>query len=234
MTCPNVRILLGALWERHQREAVGRGFVRGLRRAPPENAADRAAAPPVVAAGAASPAFCLHDRTAPSAAGPVCGDCGEVLDPAAGVPRDQQTQPNVLIQREAADADAPAAEADAGGPTAAAAALASCRPEWEAHIARVHDQPLEVVRAAFGIFAKVFHHQGAVSGTKARALVLVSLLLPRPACGVGPRGVAALQPQAVRVQPVERGVSHQAPPRAGAVVEQGDHADGGGHARRRR
>jgi hypothetical protein len=48
--------------------------------------------------------------------------------------------------------------------------------EWEVHIQRVTNQPAEVIQNAWTIFQQVYTTQGAVTGNKARALVLVSLL----------------------------------------------------------
>ena len=50
------------------------------------------------------------------------------------------------------------------------------RIEWKNHIVRVTDQPQEVLQQAWHIFKQVYDLNGSVSGVKARALVLVSLL----------------------------------------------------------
>lgn len=53
---------------------------------------------------------------------------------------------------------------------------AACLAEWERHVDGLTDQALEVMQGAYAIFARVYQQQGAVSGVKARALVLVALL----------------------------------------------------------
>ena len=50
------------------------------------------------------------------------------------------------------------------------------RTEWQNHITQVTDQPQEVMQHAWHIFKQVYDLNGSVSGVKARALVLVSLL----------------------------------------------------------
>ena len=52
----------------------------------------------------------------------------------------------------------------------------AARVEWEKHVHEVTDQPLEVMQHAWAIFQQVYSLRGAVSGNKAKALVLVSLL----------------------------------------------------------
>ena len=61
-------------------------------------------------------------------------------------------------------------------PALAAPPDAACVAEWERHVAGLTDQALEVMQSAYAIFARVYQQQGAVSGVKARALVLVALL----------------------------------------------------------
>ena len=50
------------------------------------------------------------------------------------------------------------------------------RMEWDRHTKGIIHQPTEVMHHAWLIFQQVFQTQGCVSGVKARALVLVSLL----------------------------------------------------------
>lgn len=65
----------------------------------------------------------------------------------------------------------------------------ACHNEWQRqgriffilppslrHIVDIHDQPVEVLQHAYGIFRRVYDHHGPVTGGKARALILVSLL----------------------------------------------------------
>lgn len=50
-----------------------------------------------------------------------------------------------------------------------------CLQEWNAHITRLKDQPKEVLDSAYAVFQLAFAQQ-PMSGVKARALILVSLL----------------------------------------------------------
>lgn len=51
----------------------------------------------------------------------------------------------------------------------------ACSQEWHIHIAPLRDQPKEVLDGAYTVFEQVFQ-QHPLTGTKARALALVSLL----------------------------------------------------------
>lgn len=59
-----------------------------------------------------------------------------------------------------------------------AAADATCRAEWDNHVANLRDQAQEVLQNAYRIFARVHrtHRGAALTGARARALVLVALL----------------------------------------------------------
>lgn len=119
--------------------------------------------------------FCLHSTTVPSLAGVLCVDCGVVTAAVIGDAgpgyhgRGHRPVPRPLA------------------PTTAATQTPS--REWELHVRRVDgvssrlverrgstNQPPEVVHNAKEIFIRVCQTRGAVTGDKARALVLVSLL----------------------------------------------------------
>ena len=53
--------------------------------------------------------------------------------------------------------------------------LDACSREWKTHTERVHDQPREVLDAAFQIFRDAYDRQ-PVAGPKARSFVLVAML----------------------------------------------------------
>ena len=107
--------------------------------------------------------FCLHLLTKPSVGGMVCMDCGGVVAAVQAAPELSHRTNPVMNQ------PAPAAQ----GTEAEAAA----RREWDQHVRCVmDDQPVEMLHHAWAIFQRVYATQGAVSGKKARALVLVSLL----------------------------------------------------------
>jgi hypothetical protein len=109
--------------------------------------------------------FCLHLRTAPSIAGLACQDCGSIVAAVVeGVTRPPITSDPPLDVVDAAAGAMPVSETPAA------------RQEWERHVSTVEDQPFEVIQHAWVIFQQVYVRRGAVSGNKARALVLVSLL----------------------------------------------------------
>lgn len=108
--------------------------------------------------------FCLHLRTGPSVGGLQCLDCGSIVAAAHGVPELSHRAPPVL--HHSVETPPPVADSDA-----------AARREFDEHVRPVvADQPREVLHHAWGIFQRVFMTQGMVTGKRARALVLVSLL----------------------------------------------------------
>ena len=104
------------------------------------------------------PLFCLHLKTESSVAGTMCTACGLV----------------VSTINHAAEGRGPVAMKAPGD--ASLVVLEQARQEWEQQVGKVVDQPREVLQHAWLIFQRVYESNGVVSGAKARALVLVSLL----------------------------------------------------------
>ena len=99
----------------------------------------------------------------------MCRDCGIVVGPESVAP------PALLAMgAETGSRRPPVTE---GMELTAKAVLPpdACLQEWQVHLRNVHDQPKEVVDSAFSVFQQAYAQQ-PVTGTKARALVLVSLL----------------------------------------------------------
>jgi hypothetical protein len=110
------------------------------------------------------PSFCLHLQTEPSVAGTICHHCGVVV---ASVNNPGEGRGPVSVKM-------PAPIHDPLGDVIPDSEQA--RTEWDHHTTGIIHQPLEVMQHAWVIFQQVFGSNGSVSGVKAKALVLVSLL----------------------------------------------------------
>lgn len=105
------------------------------------------------------PTFCLHLKTHPSVAGTVCSECGLVLSHVNG---GVEAGPPVCNREECAQ------EPDAITTASAHA--------WLVQTVGLTDQSPEVMKQALSIFQCVYAQHVGVTGTKARALALVSIL----------------------------------------------------------
>lgn len=142
--------------------------------------------------GAPAP-FCLHPRVSASVAGNVCRDCGVVVgvesvahsnaSPADGANR-RQPVVDVFVHDDgvvSSSVAVPARPHPSRGAhhgttmTNDMQLVLHCEQEWQAHVAHIKDQPREVLDRAFDIFRRAYEVQ-PMSGNKARALILVSLL----------------------------------------------------------
>ena len=110
------------------------------------------------------PLFCLHVTCCPTVAGMVCSDCGTVMSNVNAGAESVHAAVSLKIPE-------PSSTIVTG-----AEAVPAARQEWDTHTRALQDQPSEVLQNAWVIFQRVYSVGGAVSGVKARALVLVSLL----------------------------------------------------------
>ena len=113
--------------------------------------------------------FCLHGFTSSTVAGTVCNDCGVVVNQIHASVDASYARPPVCKS-------APATEPGGGPDGVSATNVATCVQEWKRHTADINNQPNEVMHSAYHTFQLVHQQQGPVSGCKARAVILVSLL----------------------------------------------------------
>jgi hypothetical protein len=116
--------------------------------------------------------FCVHGHTSATVAGTMCNDCGIVLNHVHAMVDLAHSRPPVCDTSSVGDAMLLEVGID-GTCTVDAAA---CLQEWRRHINVIQNQPNEVVHNAYRIFRLVYEQQGPISGSKARAIMLVSLL----------------------------------------------------------
>ena len=113
--------------------------------------------------------FCLHGFTSSTVAGTVCNECGVVVSQIHTSVDASYCRPPVC---KSAPSTEPSRMDGNGSPTD----LAVCFQEWKRHTADISNQPNEVMHSAYHTFQLVHQQQGPVSGCKARAVILVSLL----------------------------------------------------------
>lgn len=127
--------------------------------------------------------FCLHPRIDSCIAGNMCHvteaqsviivllivDCGMVLSPESVAPPALLAMGAETGSRRPPVTEGMLLASDVTTPPDA------CLQEWSLHIRNIQDQPKEVVDGALEALQKAYHTQ-PVTGGKARALVLVSLL----------------------------------------------------------
>lgn len=118
------------------------------------------------------PQFCLHGRTTATVAGTMCCDCGVIVNQVHANVDVSHSRPPVCDLSSAGET----LLSEVGIDGTATADAAACLQEWRRHIGVIQDQPSEVVHNAFRIFRLVYEQQGPISGCKARAIILVSLL----------------------------------------------------------
>ena len=118
------------------------------------------------------PSCCLHLNPESSVAGCMCRDCGLVM---------------TLVNQPAEERGPVSVKVSAPPESNVADPCEQARMEWNQHTTSITGQPEEVMQHAWFIFQsgpvcnapciqQVFQSQGSVSGVKAKALVLVSLL----------------------------------------------------------
>lgn len=112
--------------------------------------------------------FCLHARTCATVAGTMCNECGVVVNQVHASVDVSHSRPPVC--------DAPGSNELPGGDGVATNDPAACLQEWRRHTGIINNQPNEVIHSAYRSFRMVYEQQGPISGCKARAVILVSLL----------------------------------------------------------
>lgn len=99
----------------------------------------------------------------------MCRECGIIVGPEASSP------PAVAALATETASRRPPVTGNINMVSASVLPNDACSQEWHVHIAPLRDQPKEVLDGAFAVFEQVFQQQ-PLTGTKARALALVSLL----------------------------------------------------------
>lgn len=116
--------------------------------------------------------FCVHGRTSATVAGTMCTECGIVLNQVHTMVDLAHSRPPVCDTSPVGDA----LLVEVGIDGTCTVDAATCLQEWRRHIGIIQDQPNEVIHNAYRIFRLVYEQQGPISGCKARAIMLVSLL----------------------------------------------------------